>query len=294
MALSEALCDHLGAVLSERLGHSTAVRQADPVFGGSINDAFHLTTGSGGFFVKVGPSGRPDLGFGSEAAGLELLRKAGELRVPEVLAHGAVDGVPFLLLEYIHVAEEDHGFQARFGRALAKQHRHGHPFFGLDRDNLIGMLPQVNTPHMEWSAFLVQCRLDPLVRRALANGRIDPGDVLRFERLYARLPALFPTEPPALLHGDLWKNNYIAAPDGAAVLIDPAVYYGHREMDLAMTRLFGGFDRTFYGAYQEEWPLEQGWEERIDLCNLYPLLVHLNLFGGSYTRRINALLRRFT
>ena len=115
----------------------------------------------------------------------------------------------------------------------------------------------------------------------------------RFERLFHRLDHLFPSEAPALLHGDLWSGNLLGDAQGRPVLIDPAVYYGHREMDLAMTRLFGGFDPGFHTAYQAEWPLEAGWEERVDLCNLYPLLVHVNLFGGSYVAQVEAVLRRF-
>jgi fructosamine-3-kinase len=210
-----------------------------------------------------------------------------------VLAQGELEGSTYLMLEYVEAAEEGRDFQAGFGRGLARLHRNTHASFGLERNNHIGLLPQVNTPDTDWPRFLVNCRLGPLVRMARDSDRIRPGDVIRFERLYAKLPDLFPPELPALLHGDLWKNNYIAADDGQAVLIDPAAYYGHREMDLAMTRLFGGFDREFYAAYQEEEPLEKGWEERVDLCNLYPLLVHLNLFGGSYAERVGAVLRHY-
>jgi protein-ribulosamine 3-kinase len=125
------------------------------------------------------------------------------------------------------------------------------------------------------------------------NKRVEAGMAFRFERLFHRLDTLFPTEPPALLHGDLWSGNFLCDTQGRPVLIDPAVYYGHREMDLAMTRLFGGSDAALYAAYTDEWPLERGWEERVDLCNLYPLLVHVNLFGGSYITQVEAVLRRY-
>lgn len=293
MPLSQPLAHHLEDLLSSRHGQPVRLNQAFPVYGGSINEAYRLETSAGAFFVKVNTADHFPSLFHSEVHGLELLREAAELRVPEVLACGEAGGSTFLLMEYVAQEEEGREFQRRFGKMLAKLHRHGSASFGLDRNNYIGALPQVNSLHLDWAEFLMQCRLEPLVRMARDHGRIHDGDVLRFERLYSKLPALFPPEMPALLHGDLWKNNYLAAAGGQPVLIDPAVYYGHREMDLAMTLLFGGFHRDFYDAYQEEQPLEPGWRQRVDLCNLYPLLVHLNLFGGSYADRVGAVLRQY-
>lgn len=293
MPLSKPLSGHLEELLSTRTGTSVHLLEAEEAYGGSINDVYRLETTAGRFFLKVNEADRFPSLFVSETKGLELLRKAGELRVPEVMAQGEVGDATFLLMEFIQSGEEDRDFQSRFGQTLARLHRHTHEHFGLDHDNHIGLLKQVNTPHKDWTEFLVQCRFDPLVKMARDSQRIHPGDVLRFERLYTKLAEWIPAEMPALLHGDLWKNNYIAAEDGQAVLIDPAVYYGHREMDLAMTKLFGGFDRDFYDAYNEEEPLEKGWEDRMDLCNLYPLLVHLNLFGGSYADRVGSVLRRY-
>lgn len=293
MPLPQPLTTHVEELLARGGDAPVTVQRADELYGGSINDAYRLETTAGRFFLKVNTADRFPSPFKTEVQGLELLRGAGTLRVPDVVAHGELGGTTFLLMEFIAHAEEDRDFQARFGRSLAKLHRHTHGSFGLDHDNHIGLLPQVNTPHKDWAEFLVQCRFEPLVKMAWDGRRIHPGDVLRFERLYGKLKDWIPAEMPALLHGDLWKNNYIAADDGQAVLIDPAVYYGHREMDLAMTKLFGGFDRDFYEAYQEEEPLEKGWEERVDLCNLYPLLVHLNLFGGSYSDRVGAALRKY-
>lgn len=293
MPLPAPLTAHLEDLLSRHTGGRVVITQADDIYGGSINDVYRLDTSVGRFFLKTNRAdGFPSL-FTSEVKGLELLRSVGELRIPEVIAQGEEAGITFLLMEYITPEEEDRDFQARFGRALAKLHRHSHASFGLDHDNHIGLLPQVNTPNRDWVEFLVECRFEPLVKMARDHQRIAEGDVLRFERLYTKLPGWIPAELPALLHGDLWKNNYIAAEGGQAVLIDPAVYYGHREMDLAMTKLFGDFDREFYEAYNEEEPLEKGWEDRMDLCNLYPLLVHLNLFGGTYAGRVGAVLRQY-
>lgn len=293
MPLSNPLGLHLESLLTEQQGRPIVIRDQRPVHGGSVNEAFRLETDAGPFFLKTNSADQFPSLFSSEAHGLQLLRQAGVLRVPSFISQGECDGTTVLLLEYIETAEEDAGFQARFGRKLAQLHHRTNATFGLDRDNHIGLLPQVNTPNLDWAAFMVQCRFMPLVKMASDNKRIHMGDVVRFERLYGRLAGLFPAELPALLHGDLWKNNLLAAVDGGAVLIDPAVYYGHREMDLAMTRLFGGFHRDFYEAYQEEEPLAPDWEERVDLCNLYPLLVHLNLFGGSYADRVSSVLRKY-
>ncbi|MFZ1687503.1 MAG: fructosamine kinase family protein, partial [Flavobacteriales bacterium] len=184
--------------------------------------------------------------------------------------------------------------------SLARLHGHTNSTFGLDpastagrRDNYIGSLKQVNTGQVTWGEFFIHCRLEPQVKMAIDHQRIGMGDVLRFERLYGKLPSLFPIEPPALLHGDLWSGNFLCDAHHQPVLIDPAVYYGHREMDIAMTKLFGGFEPAFYSAYSDAWAMEIGWEERADLCNLYPLLVHVNLFGGSYAGQVAAILLRF-
>ncbi|MFZ1692867.1 MAG: fructosamine kinase family protein, partial [Flavobacteriales bacterium] len=160
-------------------------------------------------------------------------------------------------------------------------------------DNYIGSLKQVNTPAADWPSFFIHQRLEPQLRMARDAKRVEAGMAFRFERLFAKLDQLITVEPPALLHGDLWSGNFICDANAQPVLIDPAVYYGHREMDIAMTKLFGGFDSGFYAAYNDAWPMERGWEERMDLCNLYPLLVHVNLFGGGYAAQVEAALRRF-
>lgn len=294
MPLPIPLREHLEQLLSTILGTPVRIEDADGVYGGSINDAYRLHTDHGLFFVKVNTADRFPSLFRSEVKGLALLREANELPVVEVLGQGEVEDSTFLLLEYIAPAEyEGRDLHLDFGRRMAKLHQHTRATFGLDHDNHIGLLPQKNAPHKGWVDFLIECRFEPLVKMAHESKRIAPGDVVRFERLYARLEDLFPPATPALLHGDLWKNNYIAAADGRVVLIDPAVYYGHPEMDLAMSRLFGGFEPAFYEGYQEVAPLAKGWEERVDLCNLYPLLVHLNLFGGSYAPRVSQVLRRY-
>jgi fructosamine-3-kinase len=155
----------------------------------------------------------------------------------------------------------------------------------------MGSLKQSNKKHTTWSAFFVEERLKKQV--SLSSGYFSTSDHTAFERLYGRLDKLLPVESPAMLHGDLWGGNYMVASDGKPCLIDPAVYYGHREADIAMTTLFGGFDDSFYTSYDQEYRLEKGWQERLDIFKLYPLLIHLNLFGSGYLESILSILRRF-
>lgn len=136
-------------------------------------------------------------------------------------------------------------------------------------------------------------RLQPLVKLAYDSGLLDGQDARRMEILYKKLPEILPVEPPSLIHGDLWSGNYMVGNDGNPCIIDPAVYYGHREMDIAMSKLFGGFSPEFYRAYNEEYPMVKGWEKRVELNQLYPLLVHVNLFGEGYNRQVRQILKDY-
>ena len=181
------------------------------------------------------------------------------------------------------------------GQRLASLHRCSSEFFGLDDDNYIGSLRQYNHPNSNWINFFIEQRLEVQVKLAINKWRCCPhGGQKKFESLYAKLPSLIASEKPSLVHGDLWSGNLITDDKGEPCLIDPAVYFGNREADLAMTRLFGGFNDEFYSAYEESFPLPQGSEKRIDLYNLYPLLVHVNLFGGSYVHSVEGILRAFS
>jgi fructosamine-3-kinase len=166
-------------------------------------------------------------------------------------------------------------------------------YFGLDHDNYIGSLPQYNSPRPAWVRFFIEQRIEIQLKTAIDNGRAEPSIVPVFERLYKLLPSIMPEEKPALLHGDLWINNLIENERGEPCLVDPAVYYGSREAEIAYTYLFGGFERGFFDVYDATYPLQPGFGERIDLYNLYPLLVHVNLFGGGYLQQVKEIVRRF-
>jgi protein-ribulosamine 3-kinase len=270
------------------------VRGARPLAGGDINDAYEVRLGDGReVFVKCNVSAPNDM-FVAEARGLGWLAEAKTLRVPGVLAaSGANDLTPFLALELIRPAPRVPDFDDRLGRGLAALHRHGAATFGLDHDNYIGRLPQKNTFAVAWPEFYRVRRLGPQLKAA-ADAGLAPARVRRdFERLFAQLDDLCGLpEPPARLHGDLWGGNLITDDRGEPCLIDPAVYGGHREIDLAMMKLFGGFGPRVFDAYKESFPLADGYRERRPLYQLYPLLVHVNLFGGGYLAQVEAALAR--
>jgi protein-ribulosamine 3-kinase len=267
--------------------------RARPLHGGDINHAARVDLADGrAVFVKSNPSAPAGL-FEAEARGLAWLAEGRALRLPEVLATGEPGGPAFLALEYLEPGRPAPGFDEALGAGLAALHRKGARGFGLAHDNFIGKLPQSNTAHAEWPDFYQRERLEPQLARARDAGLASSHMRRGFERLFARWPEpCGPLEPPARLHGDLWSGNLFVASDGAAVLIDPAAYAGSREIDLAMMRLFGGFSSRTFAAYEEAFPLLPGHDERVALYQLYPLMVHVNHFGGSYVGAVERTLDR--
>lgn len=269
----------------------TELRSIIPVSGGSIASAFQITTGDGGrLFVKTEPQ-YPDM-FEKEARGLKELAAGSVVRIPEVI--GVNDEI--LILEFLPSAEKrSSSFHSALGSAVARLHRCTAKEFGYTENNYIGATPQMNlSVSSSWKDFFVEFRLEYQVRLAERN-RLDDREITSLVHRVVRLiDRLVPDdgEPPALLHGDLWSGNVLCLGDGTPALIDPAVYYGHREMELGMTRLFGGFDERFYAAYNESYPLNDEWERRTDLYSLYHLFNHLNLFGRSYQAQIYETLKR--
>lgn len=287
------LLNEIEEKLKESLFPELKIINSSPVSGGCINNGCKIETSEGSFFLKYNDDRFPGM-FEKEAAGLALLNKTGTPRVPEVIFTGKTGSEKiFILLEWISSSTKKSAFSDTFGRQLAKLHSHTRDSFGLDHDNYIGSLPQYNDSRAGWTEFFIEQRLIPQVKMT-RDARGLPGDVVRkMEKLYQRLEDLFPPEKPALLHGDLWGGNFMADENGEPAIFDPAVYFGHREMELAFTKLFGGFDKDFYTSYNNSFPLEKGFEERVDIYNLYPLLVHVNLFGESYLFQVQQILKRF-
>ncbi len=283
-ALEHALAEQLGA----------RVVRASSLAGGDINAAFELELAGGRrVFMKTNRNA-PNGMFRAEARGLRWLAEARAIKLPEVIAVSSDVGPSFLVLELVESAPRRKGFDEELGRSLAALHRATPGSFGLDHANFIGSLPQSNAAHSRWPDFFRSERLEPQLERARREGRATSALERGFERLFARLEALVgPEEAPARLHGDLWGGNLHVDEAGAPCLIDPAAYGGHREMDLAMMRLFGGFSERVFAAYGEAFPLAAGHAERVPLYQLYPLMVHVNLFGGGYASSVERALERY-
>jgi fructosamine-3-kinase len=271
----------LAADIEEAL--EVRITRADRVSGGDIHAAYRVGLDDGrSIFVKGGSRALPGM-FAAEARGLGWLAEPGTIRLPEVLAWS--DG--FLALEWIDRGRPARDHDQRLGRGLALLHRAGAPSFGLDHDNFLATLPQNNAARSTWAELYGEARLRPLLARAEADGHATKSMRRAVENVIERLPSLVgPEEPPARLHGDLWGGNAMVDDAGGPVLVDPAVYGGHREMDLAMMRLFGGFSNAVFAAYEEAFPLAPGHEERVPLYQLYPLLAHVCLFGRGYVASV--------
>ena len=284
------------AAVAREIGALTGTRCAlgpqRRVSGGSINECYLWPAAAGPMFVKLAPPEARAM-LAAEAAGLAELERSHTVRVPRVLAGGHTQCAAFLALEWIETGAAGPECEARLGRQLAALHGVTAPRFGWVRDNTIGRTPQVNTASEDWAEFFRERRLRPQLQMAAAHGFADLPAAAG-ERLLESVPVLLAAHRPAasLLHGDLWGGNWLASASGEPVLIDPAVYYGDRETDLAMTRLFGGFGERFYQAYQTAAPLAPAWEARAELYNLYHVLNHANLFGGGYARQARAMIER--
>jgi fructosamine-3-kinase len=281
------------AAVTTRLGRSEPTLTRIP--GGDINDAYEARwPGGDRVFIKT-RTGLAGDAYRTEAEGLRWLAEARALRIPKVVAQSAPeDPIAFLALEYMARTAPALDHDDRLGDGLAALHAAGAPGFGYAGDNWIGSLPQSNRAHVTWAAFYAEERVLPLVRRAIDGGHAPASWAALADGLAARLPGLAgPAEPPARLHGDLWSRNVITDSRGHPVLIDPAVYGGHREVDLAMLALFGGLSPRVVAAYEARTPLAAGWKVRTRLWQIYPLLVHTVLFGGSYVGAAEAAMRAY-
>lgn len=293
-ALPAPIRREVQTALVERGTGAATITGAHAVGGGCISPTARIMTDDGAFFLKWGGSHLPAGLLAAEARGLQLLADADEVRVPRVIA--VSEGTPaWLLLEWLEPGTAQRDAWSRLGAGLAALHRHSTDLFGADADNFIGSLHQANQRLGDWPTFWRDRRLEPQLQQALDRGLLDDGDRRRFDRLYARLDDLLAAgndDGPSLLHGDLWSGNVHMTKTGAAI-IDPSVYYGHREVDLAMAELFGGFSPAFRAAYDETWPLSPGFAPvRRAIYQLYYLLVHVNLFGTGYVSRTRDALSR--
>ena len=281
----ESVWNAIARHISDVTGTPFAARAQQAVGGGCINTATVLQDGTRRYFVKLNDAARVAM-FEAEAEGLTEIAGTQSVRVPQPICASRANGSADLVLEHLDLEGADARSLEQLGRELALMHRTTHKHFGWQRNNTIGMTPQVNTPSNDWIEFWRQQRLGFQIKLAGDRHLLNKG-----ERLMADLENFFRDYHPApsLLHGDLWGGN-VAACGGRPVIFDPAVYYGDREADIAMPELFAGFSARFYQAYNEVWPLDPGYKTRKTLYNLYHILNHFNLFGGGYGAQAERML----
>lgn len=275
--------------LTEVTGQRFPSFRVSPVGGGDINQSAVIEAGERRYFVKRNDSGSLDM-FAAEAEGLQVLAATQSVRVPTPVCRGAENGMAFLVLEWLNLSRSSRKQQSRLGSQLAAMHRTTQAQFGWHRANTIGLTPQVNDYSTDWMEFFRDRRLGFQFALAWRRGY----DSLREggERLLRHLGRFFEDHAPeaSLLHGDLWAGNAGETVAGEPVIFDPAVYFGDRETDLAMTELFGGFSESFYQSYEDAWPLSPGYGTRRTLYNLYHVLNHVNLFGSAYLRQAERMI----
>ncbi len=272
-----------------------SVKSVRSLHGGDIHLVYQVETNQGSYCMKVSKKIEDSHLFSIEKKSLNYMVDKAGVNVPQLYLTGEFEGFSFLMMTYI--PQDDKEASISYWNYLAKQvanlHKVSSDHFGLSFSNYIGPITQDNRWKETWSSFYVENRLEPQVKSSFDSSLLSKSLLSKMEGLYSEIPSIFPEEKPSLLHGDLWSGNVIKSADYRSFFIDPAIYYGHREMDLAMMQLFGGFDTAFFESYQEEYSLEKGWEERVEIAQLYPLLIHLNLFGASYLPSIKRIVNKF-
>jgi protein-ribulosamine 3-kinase len=261
-----------------------------PLSGGDINEVYLVKTSHFSHVIKLNSGNDASRMFKLEKTSLKLMRDHSEFIVPKTTKLGSHLSTSYIVLEYIEKGKGRYP-QKLSGRCLAKMHLKSEVQFGFPESNYIGSLVQTNDWASNWNDFFINMRILPLLEQT--HNHFSKSEKGKFEQMFKNLGNFFPPAEPSLLHGDLWSGNTFSNTRNRPVVYDPAVYYGHHLMDLGMSRLFGGFDTSFYEAYQEIRPLENNWEESLDIANLYPLLVHLKLFGASYKGRITTVLSTY-
>jgi fructosamine-3-kinase len=287
MDISHIISQSLAVLAGKKIAGNLSLK---PFGGGSINLAYKVETGGNNYFLKLNTAKDFPGMFEKEARGLAILAQQNIMSIPAVSGHGIMDEKQWLLLEFIETSLPQPGFWEKFGEQLAHLHQVQAAQFGLDHDNYIGSLLQENRYHDNWADFFLHERLWPQIKLAKHAGLWTSSDDDDFASFSPNIRQIFSPGPPSLLHGDLWSGNFLCDAGNQPVIIDPAVYFGHRSMDLAMSRLFGGFEEDFYKTYYDHFPWVQEEEE---VASLYPLLVHLNLFGTSYRSPIRKIIKKF-
>jgi protein-ribulosamine 3-kinase len=280
----------LRAALFESIFEEDGFQSYSKLTGGDINSVFRVETSPGIVVVKFNSNQKYPNMFEKEHAGLDLLSEKSNFKVPKVFRHGSFRETAYIVMEYIEPGRGSYP-QHLAGKSLAELHSNSALQYGLDSANYIGSINQQNTWTQNWNDFFINQRILPLLE--FCDSHFSKNEHQRFDLMFKKLHEFFPDAKPSLLHGDLWSGNTFADSEGRPVIYDPAVYYGHYLMDLGMTKLFGGFSSEFYNAYSELRSLENNWEQACEIANLYPLMVHLALFGSSYKNQITQVLSTY-
>jgi fructosamine-3-kinase len=292
--LAEEIEIQLKQILAEKVQLPISSLRFLPIGGGSINDAYKITiNNTRNFFIKINDTKKLPSLFEKEKNGLSFIAEQKIIRTPQIIDSTITGTDQILVLEWIEQGLKSQIFWKIFGEQLAQLHKKKNENHGFYENNYMGALTQNNQYTESWIDFFTQRRLQPQVELGLGKQLLSKKHAGYFEKLYLQLKNIFEEENASLLHGDLWGGNFMCDDKGLPVLIDPAVYFGHRSMDLAMTTLFGGFDKTFYESYHYHFPFPRNYREQWDVCNLYPLLIHLNLFGSGYLHDIESVLKKF-
>ncbi|WP_341524983.1 fructosamine kinase family protein [Nostoc sp. UHCC 0302] len=274
--------------ITQVTGEKFQSQQRRSVSGGCINQGYAVSNGELSYFVKLNQASQVAM-FEAEALGLEEMQTTNSIRVPKPICWGVAGNSGYIVLEWLELGGGNSNFWPEMGRKLAAMHKaSSSQGFGWKINNTIGSTPQINTWTADWAEFYTKHRLDYQFQLARQRG----GNFPKQEELLAAIPELLADHQvqPSLVHGDLWGGNAGCTTSGEPVIFDPATYFGDREVDIAMTELFGGFPAAFYKGYNEVFPLDAGYEKRKTLYNLYHILNHFNLFGGGYASQANRMI----
>ncbi len=280
------------SILFENFGYKTIVFDFEFFYGGNFNLAVKVKVSEGEYFIKWNNGDQNGM-FEAEAKSLQILRDTNTISIPKVVNYGTILDKEYLMIEYMSSSFNSDNYWEDFGNKLALLHQHTNTRFGLGFNNYIGVQKQTNDWMDNGIDFFIEKRLKVQIDKANYDRKISPQLYQKFENLFQKLHNIIPNDKPSLLHGDLWSGNVMTNTKGEAALIDAACYYGLREAELAFTTMFGGFETNFYESYNACYPIQKGFSERIPIYNLYPLLVHVNLFGGGYLDAVEKIVSKF-
>jgi protein-ribulosamine 3-kinase len=291
--LHSTLASEIEKIISDKYSTKFKIKKCNVMHGGCINESYSIKDENHEFFLKVNIAEKFPGMFEAEQKGLLMLRNTQTVPVPEVIAHGICGEHCFMIQQMIQHAKTSSATYKFLGEKLAQLHQNTSSRFGINHTNYIGSILQTNEQTTSAVDFYINERLIPQIALGRKYNRLPVSALVELDKLVNKVVAILPAEKPSLLHGDLWNGNVIADINGKSWIVDPAVYYGLRETDIAMTLLFGGFDNSFYEAYESHYPLEKRWKGRVAFFQVYPLLVHVNLFGSSYVPQLRAAVNQY-